>query len=141
MPATFSNPKKTSGRGQGRPTKLTPQVKAKLKEAFPCRLNDDQAAALVSVSPFTLTLWKRNSAFLKEIQGAVNERLLVRLKRIEEGANGWQGCGWILERLLPRGNGPSPEVLIAVQNNLSLNGAGGSSGMSLEQMVVADFTV
>jgi hypothetical protein len=137
VPATFSNPKKTSTRGQGRPSKLTPQVKAKLKEAFAYGLNDDQAAALVGVSAFTLTLWKRNPAFVKEIQGAVTERLLVRLKRIEEGENGWQGCGWILERLLPR-QWAKPEVLIAVQNNLTLNGAGGSGGLALEQMVIAD---
>ncbi len=134
MPAAFSKPKKTATRGQGRPTKLTPAVMAKLKEAFAYGLNDDQAAALVGVNDFTLTLWKRNPAFVKEIQGAVTERLLVRLKRIEDGENGWQGCGWILERLLPR-QWAKPEVLVAVQQNL---GMGGTNGQSFESIVTTD---
>jgi hypothetical protein len=133
MSAAFSNPKKPANRAGGRPTKLTPQVKTKLKEAFAYGLNDDQAAALVGVSDFTLTLWKRNPAFVKEIQGAVTERLLVRLKRIEEGENGWQGCGWILERLLPR-QWAKPEVLIAVQNNLNM----GIGAQNFEALVLED---
>ena len=137
VPAAFSSPKKTATRGQGRPSKLTPAVLAKLKEAFAYGLNDDQAAAVAGVSDVTLTLWKRRPEFMAEIREAINERLLVRLKRIEEGENGWQGCGWILERLLPR-QWAKPEVLIAVQNNLTLNGAGGSGGLALEQMVIAD---
>jgi hypothetical protein len=94
MPAAFSKPKKVSKRGvvgDGRPTKLTPAVIAKLKEAFSYGLNDDQAAALVGVSDMTLTTWKRDPAFMHEIREAINERLLVRLKRIETGDNGWQG--------------------------------------------------
>lgn len=140
VPETFSVPKKVSKRGikgDGRPSKLTPAVMAKLKEAFALGLTDDQAASVVGVSDMTLTTWKRNPSFMAEIRGAVNERLMLRLKRIEAGENGWQGCGWLLERLLPR-QWAKPEVLIAVQNNLSLNGGGGSSGLSLEQMVVAD---
>jgi len=46
---------------------------------------------------------------------------MLRLKRIEDGENGWQGCGWLLERLLLR-QWAKPEVLIAVQNNLNMNG-------------------
>jgi hypothetical protein len=133
MPSAFSGPKKTSTRAQGRPTKLTPQVKAKLKEAFAYGLNDDQAAALAGVSDVTLTLWKRRPEFMAEIREAINQRLLVRLKRIEEGENGWQGCGWILERLLPR-QWAKPEVLIAVQNNLNV----GIGAQNFEALVLED---
>ena len=133
MRSAFSNPKKTSTRGQGRPTKLTPQVKAKLKEAFAYGLNDDQAAAVAGVSDVTLTLWKRRPEFMAEIREAINQRLLVRLKRIEEGENGWQGCGWILERLLPR-QWAKPEVLIAVQNNLNV----GVGAQNFEALVLED---
>jgi hypothetical protein len=133
VPAAFSSPKKTSTRAQGRPTKLTPQVKAKLKEAFSYGLNDDQAAAVAGVSDVTLTLWKRRPEFMAEIREAINERLLVRLKRIEAGENGWQGCGWILERLLPR-QWAKPEVLIAVQNNLNV----GVGAQNFEALVLED---
>ena len=91
MPAAFSNPKKVSKRGikgDGRPSKLTPTVMAKLKEAFALGLTDDQAASVIGVSDMTLTTWKRNPAFMAEIRGAVNERLMLRLKRIEAGENG-----------------------------------------------------
>ena len=136
MPATFYMRKKPPKRN-GRPSKLTPAVMAKIKEAFAYGLTDEQTASIVGVSEVTMTLWKRKPAFMAEIRGAVNERLIFRLKRIEAGENGWQGCGWILERLLPR-QWAKPEILVAIQNNMQLNGAGGSSGMSLEQMVIAD---
>ena len=35
------------------------------------------------------------------IKSAVAARLVKRLERIESGANGWQGCAWLTERLLP----------------------------------------
>lgn len=107
-------PKKAPKRN-GRPSKLTPTVMAKLKEAFALGLTDDQAASVVNVSDVTLTMWKRNPSFLAEIQGAINERLMLRLRRIEAGDNGWQGCGWLLERLLPR-QWAKPEVMLAVNN-------------------------
>lgn len=110
MPKKAHVPKKN-----GRPTKLTPTVMAKLKEAFSLGLTDDQAASVVNVSDVTLTMWKRNPSFLAEIQGAINERLMLRLRRIEAGDNGWQGCGWLLERLLPR-QWAKPEVMLAVNN-------------------------
>jgi hypothetical protein len=137
LKGAFSVPKKRSARRGGRPTKLTPAILIKLKEAFALGLTDEQAASVVEVSDVTLTLWKRDPKFLAEIRGAVNKRLMLRLKRIEAGENGWQGCGWLLERLLPR-QWAKPEVLIAVQNNLSLNGAGRPGGMSLDQVVIAD---
>jgi hypothetical protein len=132
----FSRPKKVSKRGikgDGRPSKLTPAVMAKLKEAFALGLTDDQAAAVVNISDVTLTLWKRNPAFMAEIRGAITERLMVRLKRIEQGENGWQGCGWLLERLLPR-QWAKPEILIAVQNNIST----GNGAHHFETMVLSD---
>jgi hypothetical protein len=83
-----------------------------------------ESLSVVGVSDVTFTLWKRNPAFMAEIGGAINERLMMRLKRIEAGENGWQGCGWLLERSLPP-QWAKPEVLIAVQNNLNFSGAGG----------------
>jgi hypothetical protein len=136
VPSAFSSPKKVSKRGikgDGRPSKLTPAVMAKLKEAFSYGLNDDQAAAVAGVSDVTLTIWKRRPEFMAEIREAINQRLLVRLKRIEEGENGWQGCGWILERLLPR-QWAKPEVLIAVQNNLNV----GIGAQNFEALVLED---
>jgi hypothetical protein len=136
MPPAFSSPKKVSKRGikgDGRPSKLTPTVMAKLKEAFSYGLNDDQAAAVAGVSDVTRTIWKRNPAFMAELRGAINERLLVRLKRIEAGDNGWQGCGWILERLLPR-QWAKPEVLVAIQNTMNVN----NGAQNLEALVLSD---
>jgi hypothetical protein len=130
---TFSMPKKSAARGAGRPTKLTPAMMARLKEAFALGLTDDQAASVINVSDMTLTTWKRNPAFMAEIRGAVNERLMLRLKRIEAGENGWQGCGWLLERLLPR-QWAKPEVLIAVQNNLNV----GVGAQNFEALVLED---
>ena len=71
---------------------------------------------------------------MAEIRGAVNERLMLRLKRIESGENGWQGCGWLLERLLPR-QWAKPEILVAIQQNL---GMGGTNGQSFESIVMSD---
>jgi hypothetical protein len=136
MPAAFYKRKKVSKRGikgDGRPSKLTPAVMAKLKEALALGLTDEQAAAVVGVSEVTLTMWKRNPAFIAEIRGAVNERLMMRLKRIEAGELGWQGCGWLLERLLPR-QWAKPEVLIAVQNNLNV----GTGAQNFEALVLED---
>ena len=49
--------------------------------------------------------------------------MVKRLKQIETGANGWQGCAWLTERLFPTRNA-KPEVQI------SLNTASGQGNQA-----------
>jgi hypothetical protein len=55
-------------------------------------LTDEETSALVGIEQNTLVNWKKDPEFLGAIKGAVSARFLKRLKRIETGANGWQGC-------------------------------------------------
>jgi hypothetical protein len=42
---------------------------------------------------------RKDSEFPGAIKRATAERLLLRLNRIEAGAQGWQGTVWALERI------------------------------------------
>jgi hypothetical protein len=44
--------------------------------------------------------------------------MVKRLKQIETGANGWQGCAWLMERLYPT-RYAKPEVQISLNSSLS----------------------
>ena len=75
-------------------------------------LTDEETSALAGITPPTLIEWKKDPEFLEAIKSAVSARLLKRLKRIE-AANGWQGCAWLTERLLPT-RYAKPEVLLVL---------------------------
>ena len=111
---------KTSKRGrvgEGRPTKRSPEVIAKIAEAVAIGLTDEEASLLAGINPDTMTQWRKEPEFSGAIKRAGAQRLLLRLERIEAGEQGWQGTAWALERLHPA-RFARPEVMnqIAVVN-------------------------
>ena len=103
--------------GEGRPTKRTPEVVAKIAEAVAIGLTDEEAALLAGINPDTMTEWRKAPEFSGAIKRATAQRLLLRLGRIEAGEQGWQGTAWALERIYPH-RFARPEVMnqIAVLN-------------------------
>ena len=102
---------------EGRPTKRTPEVVAKIAEAVAIGLTDEEASLLAGINPDTMTEWRKDPEFSGAIKRAGAQRLLLRLERIEAGEQGWQGTAWALERLYPH-RFARPEVMnqIAVVN-------------------------
>jgi hypothetical protein len=86
---------------------------ARIVEAISFGLTDEETCALVGIERNTLMSWRENSEFLSTIKGAVAARMVKRLKKIETGANGWQGCAWLTERLMPN-RYAKPEVQISL---------------------------
>jgi hypothetical protein len=64
-------------------------------------MTHEETCALVGIEPDTLRAWKKDPEFFGTIQSAVAVRLVMRLKRIENGVDGWQGSAWLTERLMP----------------------------------------
>ena len=85
--------------GEGRPTKRTPEVVAKIAKAVSIGLTDGEAALLAGINPDTMTEWHKDAEFSGAIKRATAQRLLLRLERIEAGEQGWQGTAWALERI------------------------------------------
>jgi hypothetical protein len=88
---------------------------ARIAKAISLGLNDEETAALVRIDRHTLLEWNKDPEFSATIKSAVAARLVRRLERIESGANGWQGCAWLTERLLPN-RYAKPEVQIALNS-------------------------
>jgi hypothetical protein len=103
--------------GEGRPTKRTPEVVAKIAEAVAIGLTDREAGLLAGIRHDTMTEWRKDPEFSEAIERATAQRLLLRLGRVEAGEQGWQGTAWALERLHPS-RFARPEVMnqIAVVN-------------------------
>ena len=80
--------------GEGRPTKRTPEVVAKIAAAIAIGLTDEEASLLAGINPDTMTEWRKDPEFSGAIKRATAERLLLRLERIEAGEQGWQGTAW-----------------------------------------------
>jgi hypothetical protein len=78
--------------GEGRPTKRTPEVIAKIAEAIVIGLTDEEASLVAGINPDTMTEWRKDPEF---------SGVILRLERIEAGEQGWQGTAWALERLYP----------------------------------------
>ena len=115
--------------GEGRPTKRTPEVVAKIAEAVAIGLTDEEAAVLAGINPDTMTEWRKDPEFSGAIKRATAERLLMRLERIESGEQGWQGTAWALERLYPQ-RFARPEVM----NQIAVVNQGGK--VSTERVIV-----
>jgi hypothetical protein len=112
--------RKVSKRGrvnEGRPTKRTPEVVAKIAAAIASGLTDREAGLLAGIRHDTMTEWRKDPEFSEAIEKTTAQRLLQRLGRIEAGEQGWQGTAWALERLYPA-RFARPEVMnqIAVVN-------------------------
>ena len=121
--------------GEGRPTKRTPEVVAKIAEAVAIGLTDEEASFLAGINPDTMTEWRKDPQFSGAIKRAGAQRLLMRLERIEAGEQGWQGTAWALERLYPH-RFARPEVM----NQIAVVNQGGK--VSTERVIVlpnADF--
>ena len=115
--------------GEGRPTKRTPEVFAKIAEAVAIGLTDEEASLLAGINPDTMTEWRKDPEFSGAIKRATAERLLMRLERIEAGEQGWQGTAWALERLYPQ-RFARPEVM----NQIAVVNQGGK--VSTERVIV-----
>ena len=74
--------------GEGRPTKRTPEVVAKIAEVIAMGLTDEEAALLAGVNPDTMTERRKDPEFSGAIKKATAQRLLLRLERIEAGKRG-----------------------------------------------------
>ena len=121
--------------GEGRPTKRTPEVVAKIAEAIAIGLTDEEAALLAGINPDTMTEWRKDPEFSGAIKRAGAQRLLMRLERIEAGEQGWKGTAWALERLYPH-RFARPEVM----NQIAVVSQGGKA--SAERVIIlpdADF--
>ena len=108
--------------GEGRPTKRTPEVVAKIAEAVAIGLTDREAGLLAGVRHDTMTEWRKEREFSEAIERATVQRLLLRLGRIEAGEQGWQGTAWALERLHPA-RFARPKVM----NQIAVVNAGGKA--------------
>jgi hypothetical protein len=122
MPAAATQPTgKRSKRGrlsEGAPTKKTPQMIAQISEAISFGLTDEETCNFVGIDPDTLMLWKKDPEFFGAIKSAIAKRLVLRLKKIETGADGWQGCAWLTERLMPQ-RYSKPEILLSLNNSFN----------------------
>jgi len=92
-------PKVGPRRKPGRPTKRTPENVEKILEALRVGMYKDRAALLVGIGEATLYRWlKTDTEFREAVKAAECESEFDALKRVREGASGWQGAGWFLER-------------------------------------------
>jgi hypothetical protein len=116
--------------GEGRPTLYTPELANRLADHIAAGLTDEEAAALEDISCDCISRWRKsNPEFCVAIKKAEAGRLVLRLKRIEAGEQGWQGTAWALERLYPA-RFARPEVM----NQIAVVNQGGK--VSTERVIV-----
>ena len=70
--------------GEGRPTKRTPEVVAKIAEAVVIGLTDEGASLRVEIDPEIMTEWRKDPEFSGAIKRAGAQRLLMRLDASQE---------------------------------------------------------
>jgi hypothetical protein len=108
---------KRSRKGEGRPSKRTPEVVATIAAAIATGLTDEEASLVAGINPDTMTEWRKDPEFSGALKRATAQRLLLRLERIEAGEQGWQGTAWALERIYPhRFARPEIQTQIAIVN-------------------------
>ena len=110
----------------GRPSKLTPEVEARIAEAVELGATWERAADAAGVGASTLRDWRQRGeagevpfaaflASLKRAEGAGVERALRTIREAAEGG-AWQASAWILERRYPADYGRRSEVAVAARS-------------------------
>jgi hypothetical protein len=97
-----SEPKrKISKRGrwdEGRPTKRTPEVVARIAKAVATGLTDEEAALLAGINPDSNRMTKGPRVFRGDKEG-YGGAVTAAQSVFETGEQGWQGTAWALERI------------------------------------------
>ena len=96
----------------GRPTKLTPAVQKQIAELFFLCFTDDQVAFYVGINRKTIQR-ARAGEFCPAIKRAEMAREASYRQRTWDGADGWQGAAWNLERKYP-GQYSRPEIQLQI---------------------------
>ncbi len=87
----------------GRPTVRTPELERELLQLIASAVPIRYAAQAVGISYETARRWRRDDAeFRAALERAIGGAITVHLARVAEGATGWQGAAWILERRWPK---------------------------------------
>jgi hypothetical protein len=100
----------------GRPSKRSPQIVKRLIEAKSLGMSDKRAALAAGIGEDTFTRWRRDPKFQAQIEQGDAVCEFKDLQAIRRGKPGWQGRGWIRERLNPE-RYARPEVQIMIQQN------------------------
>ena len=96
----------------GQPTKLTPAVQKEIARLFFLCFTDEQVAFYVGISYKTIQR-ARAGVFCPAIKRAEMAREASYRQRTWDGAEGWQGAAWNLERKYP-GQFSRPEIQLQI---------------------------
>ena len=96
----------------GQPTKLTPAVQKEIARLFFLCFTDEQVAFYVGISYKTIQR-ARAGQFCPAIKRAEMAREASYRQRTWDGAEGWQGAAWNLERKYPT-QYSKPEIQLAI---------------------------
>ena len=96
----------------GRPTKMTPALQKQIAELFFLCFTDEQVAMYCGINEKTIRR-ARLGQFCPAIKKAEMHREAMYRKRTWDGADGWQGAAWNLERKYPT-QFSRPEIQLAV---------------------------
>jgi hypothetical protein len=86
----------------GRPSKQTADLVERLKDAIGLGMPLNRAARAVGIGRTTLFRWLEAPDFRDDLKGAQAAGELALLGRVRDGAPGWQGSAWLLERRYER---------------------------------------
>jgi hypothetical protein len=83
-----------------RPSKRTPELTEKIKDAIAHGMNHGETADLAGIHRDTLREWMEDPEFAEEVAQAKAERKLQWIKIVQSGKN-WFGAAFLLERTDP----------------------------------------
>jgi hypothetical protein len=96
----------------GRPSKMTPDVVARILSGVRCGASYAEACAAAGISASTLAHWKRRAKapdaprklrrFMRKLEQARHEGHIARLATIQKASQtDWRAAAWLTERLSP----------------------------------------
>ena len=86
---TMEGKKSKRGRvGEGRPTKRTPEVVARIAEAVAIGLTDEEAALLAGIDPDTMTEWRKHDSRKGQSSSTKARRQLEAYRGPSDGRRG-----------------------------------------------------
>ncbi len=89
-------------RGQGRPTKLTPELRAEILRAFKAVRKVSDAACVAGVHPQTVWRWMRDDeVFASEVKQARHQAKADALLKIRADED-WKASAWWLSHMFPK---------------------------------------
>jgi len=119
----IKKPNRIKGEKNGRPSKLTPEIRQRVKELLELGMNYNDVCLSIGITKETFSQWRKKFSDFSDLVESANAKVKeIALKSIRVGEiRDWRAGAWRLERRFPEEYREKKEIEITEKPRLVLD--------------------